>query len=184
MTSWARLRGRLRTVLRRLPASWARRALLFTLVLLALGGAVTWLTGSEAALGAIRGSVAQSTSAVLNVVGRHTTVENGDTVTSSAFSISVVTACTGLFLMAVFAAAVLTYPARWWAKLVGVVIGLSGLYALNVLRLVCLFFVGVFLPQHVDVTHLLILQSLLIVAALLLWLVWVEKVAHGSIRKS
>jgi archaeosortase B (VPXXXP-CTERM-specific) len=168
----------------KLPSSWVRRALLFTVALLVLGGAVTWLTASDAALGWVRGAVAQSTSAVLNLVGQDTNVERGHTVASSRFSISVVTACTGLFLMAVFAAAVLTYPSRWWAKLAGLGIGLGGLYLLNVLRLVCLFFVGVYLPQHVERAHLLVLQSLLIVAALLLWLVWVEKVAHGSIRKS
>ncbi|UCF10829.1 MAG: hypothetical protein JSW65_03880 [Candidatus Bipolaricaulota bacterium] len=176
MNAAKRILGRLRPTL--------GRALLFVVLLLVLGGAVTWITNSESALGWIRGAVARSTSVVLNAVGQGTSVRGGHTVASERFSISVVTACTGLFLMAVFSAAVLTYPARWWAKLAGLGIGVAGLYMLNVLRLVCLFFVGVFLPQHVDVTHLLVLQSLLIVSALLLWLLWVEKVAHGSIRKS
>ena len=162
--------------------SWLRRAILFAAVLAVLGGGVSWVTSNDAAFGCVQRAVAGATSCVLNVCRQGTSVQDGNTVASNRFAISVVAACTGLFMTAVFVAAVLVYPSRWWAKLVGVGIGVFGLFALNVARLVCLFFVGTLLPRYVDQAHLLVLQSVLILGTLLLWLVWVEKVAHASIK--
>jgi len=164
-------------------ARLVQRAILFAGLVAVLSGAVAWMTHSDVSVGWLQTAVAHSTSAALNVLGQATQVLDGYTVSSSRFSVAVVTACTGLFLTALFVSAVLAYPARWWAKLAGIGIGLGGLFVLNVLRLVCLFLVGVLLPAHVEVAHLLVLQSLLIVAALFLWLVWVEKVAHGSMAR-
>jgi exosortase/archaeosortase family protein len=149
----------------------------------ALSAGAAWVTRTEGAISWLQSAVAHSTSAALNALGQHTEVLDGHTVASARFSVAVVTACTGLFLMTLFLAAVAVYPARWWAKLAGVGIGVLGLYMLNVMRLVCLFLVGILLLAHVETTHLLVLQSLLIVAALFLWLVWVEKVAHASLAR-
>jgi exosortase/archaeosortase family protein len=161
---------------------WLPRALLFVLMIGMLSGGVAWMTRSDSSAAWLQGAVAHTTCGVLNALGQPARVD-GHIVASARFSLSVVTSCTGLFLTALFVAAVLAYPARWWASLAGVGIGVAGLFGLNVLRLVTLFFVGVFLPAHVETAHLLVLQSLLIVAALLLWLLWVEKVAHASMAR-
>jgi exosortase/archaeosortase family protein len=137
--------------------------------------------GSETVLSSLQIGIARIVSSILNILGQKTEAI-GTTVSSAQFSIAVVTACTGLFLTAVFLAAVLAYPARWLAKLLGAGIGLAGIFTLNIVRLVSLFFIGVYFPHYVDQAHLLIWQSLLIVSSLFLWLFWAGKVAHAAYK--
>ena len=137
--------------------------------------------GNEAVLSSLQTGIARIVSSILNLLGQKTEAI-GTTVSSAQFSIAVVTACTGLFLTAVFLAAVAAYPARWLAKLLGAGIGLSGIFTLNIVRLVSLFYVGVYFPRYVDQAHLLIWQSLLIFSSLFLWLFWAGKVAHAAYK--
>ncbi|MCK5828109.1 hypothetical protein KAH43_06235, partial [Candidatus Bipolaricaulota bacterium] len=82
---------------------------------------------------------------------------------------------TGLFLIAVVA-----LPARWTAKLIGVGIGIGGIFLVNIVRLVSLYFIGVHWPTFLDQAHQLIWQSLLIVIAVALWLFWAGRWAYES----
>jgi len=122
--------------------------------------------------------IATVTSGLLNLLGQETSV-SGQSVVSSRFAVQIVSACTGLFMTTVFLSAVLVYPSRIAAKLIGFAIGVGGILALNFLRLVSLFLIGVYLPGFVDQAHLLIWQSLLILCGLFLWLLWAGKVAHA-----
>ncbi|MBN1858180.1 archaeosortase/exosortase family protein [Candidatus Bipolaricaulota bacterium] len=154
------------------------RFALFLGILAAMSAMVLGLMRNEAAISSLQRAIAGSTSAVLRVLGTDATTVNS-TIVSDRFSISVVAACTGLFLAVAFVSAVLAYPAGWRAKLLGLAGGMSVIYAMNVVRLVVLFYVGVFFPQRVEQMHLLVLQSLSIVGVLVLWLIWVERVAHA-----
>jgi exosortase/archaeosortase family protein len=53
-----------------------------------------------------------------------------------------------------FAAAVLALPAVWWRKAAALVAGLAALVAFNVVRLVSLYYVGVYLPAQFEVMHI------------------------------
>ena len=155
--------------------------LIFVLSLSGFAVFILWVMNSEAATASLQTAIARIVSTTLNLLGQKTEAI-GTTVSSAEFSIAVVTACTGLFLTAVFWAAVLAYPARWLAKLVGAGIGLAGIFALNIVRLVSLFYVGLYFPRYVDQVHLLIWQSLIIVFSLFLWLFWAGKVAHAAYK--
>jgi len=141
-------------------------------------GLLLWLSGNELAMTSIQRSLALVTSRFLNLFGQNTVVVN-TTVQSEIFGISVVTACTGLFTTGLFVIAVLAFPALWWRKLVGVGIGVFGIYAVNVIRLVTLYFIGVELPGFLDQAHQLVWQSLLIVIAVALWLYWAGRWAYA-----
>ena len=133
---------------------------------------------SEPVMIAIRGALARISSVLLNLFGQDTVVQ-GTTVQSRVFGISVVTACTGLFTTGLFLIAVMAFPARWTAKLIGAAIGIGGIFIVNIIRLVSLFFIGVHWPSFVDSAHQLIWQSLLIVIAVVLWLLWAGRWAHA-----
>jgi len=150
-------------------------ALLFVATLSAFALGIAWLMGREGAMTTLQGGIARITSGILNLLGNRTTVV-GTTVQSARFSISVVTACTGLFLIAGFAAAVLAYPARLRAKLLGIALGIAAIFGLNIVRLVSLYYIGIYLPTYLDLAHLLVWQSLLIASTLFLWLLWAGKV--------
>ena len=152
--------------------------LLFLVFLSGLAALIVWLMGSESAMASLQNGIAHVTSFVLNLLGNRTRVI-GHTVIASRFSITVVTACTGLFMTAVFLSAVAAYPARFLAKLIGLALGIAGIFTVNIVRLVSLFYIGVYWPSFLDQAHLLVWPSLLIVFSLFLWLFWAGKVTHA-----
>jgi exosortase/archaeosortase family protein len=140
-----------------------------------------WIAGSETVMGGIQRGLAHVTNGVLHAFG-HRTVVAGSTVSSDRFGITVVTACTGLFTTGLFLIAVIGYPSGWRSKLVGVGLGVAGIFLLNVVRLVSLYYIGVHLPAFLDSAHQLIWQSMLIVFAVALWLLWAGRWAHAPRR--
>jgi exosortase/archaeosortase family protein len=149
----------------------SRRAWITAVAVACAAALLIWLAGHEQAMGAIQHGLAQITSGLLNLFG-HRTVVTGTTVASGLFGITVVTACTGLFTTGLFLIAVLAYPTGWRSKLIGAAMGVGGIFALNVVRLVSLYYIGVHLPGFLDSAHQLIWQSVLIVTAVVLWLLW------------
>jgi exosortase H (IPTLxxWG-CTERM-specific) len=137
-------------------------------------GAITlmlWAANADSVTTSIQTGFARVVAGILNLFGEGASVA-GNVVQTERFGVSVVTACTGLFLIGLFAAAVILFPARPSAKLIGLGLGVGGISALNVVRLVSLYYVGVHLPTALDTVHLVIWQSLLIVFAVALWLAW------------
>jgi archaeosortase B (VPXXXP-CTERM-specific) len=140
------------------------------------------LTGHDGIMGAIQRALAVVASGILNGLGQNTEVV-GTTVQSDVFGINVVTACTGMFLIGLFLMAVVAFPTRWRAKLIGSAIGVGGILLVNVVRLVSLYFIGVHWPDILDQVHQLIWQSLLIVVAVALWLLWAGRWAHAHAKQ-
>lgn len=156
-------------VRRWLPSMLSGSALLVGLLLLA---------SSDAAMTHVQRVLAVISSGILNLFGQDTVVV-GTTVQSGIFGITVVTACTGLFITGLFLIAVMAFPTRWRSKAIGVGIGIGGIFAVNIVRLVSLYFIGVRWPAFLDVAHQLVWQSLLIVSAVALWLLWAGRWAYA-----
>lgn len=152
-----------------IPAILAATGMLAVLILLA---------GSETIMGGIQRFLALTSSGILNLLGQDTIVV-GTTVQSSLFGISVVTACTGIFITGLFLIAVVAFPTRWRSKLIGAGIGIGGIFVVNIIRLVSLYFIGVHWPGFLDQAHQLIWQSLLIAIAVVLWLLWAGRWAYA-----
>ncbi len=146
---------------------WPRLALCAGVVIVLIAVAC-----SDGLMAGIQGGLARVTGAILTVFGEAPFVE-GNVVATERFGITVVTACTGLFITGLFLVAVIAFPAGIRAKLIGATLGIGGMFVLNVVRLVSLYFIGVHLPNLLDTFHLLVWQSLLVVLAVLLWLFWV-----------
>ena len=136
------------------------------------------LAGNETIMGGIQRFLALTSSGILNLFGQNTIVV-GTTVQSSLFGISVVTACTGIFITGLFLIAVVAFPTRWRSKLIGAGIGIGGIFIVNIIRLVSLYFIGVHWPGFLDQAHQLIWQSLLIAIAVVLWLLWAGRWAYA-----
>ena len=137
------------------------------------------MAGNETIMNGIQRSLAMISSGILNLFGQNTIVA-GTTVQSSVFGITVVTACTGVFITGLFLIAVIAFPARWTSKLIGAGIGIVGIFLVNIVRLVSLYFIGVHWPGFLDQAHQLVWQSLLIVIAVALWLLWAGRWAYGQ----
>jgi exosortase H (IPTLxxWG-CTERM-specific) len=118
---------------------------------------------------------------VLRMLGQDV-VTSGQTVSvQGGMSFQIIYQCSGLFLMSIFAAAVLAYPARIVEKLLGLAIGLPILFVANVLRLAALGLVGHYFPAYFDLSHEYLWQGIFIVFVLFLWVQWRDRfVARGS----
>jgi exosortase/archaeosortase family protein len=123
---------------------------------------------------------AQITGYMLNITGRGVNVED-TVVSSSQFAFQIVDLCTAVMPMMIFTAAVLSYPSRLKEKLLGLIIGLAGIFLINQIRLVSLFYIGIYLPDIFEAAHLLVWQSLMILLAIGLWLLWVYKYVRNTV---
>ena len=84
--------------------------------------------------------------------------------------------------LVLFIGAVMAYPSPARSKSLGVLLGLVVLSLVNVARIMSLFWIGSAYPQYLDVAHLLVWQSAIILLAIVLWLFWIERVPGARHR--
>ncbi|MGA8849489.1 MAG: archaeosortase/exosortase family protein [Dehalococcoidia bacterium] len=121
---------------------------------------------------------ARATGAILNIFGASVQVD-GTLISSPDYSMRIVTECTALVPMAIVVCAVLAYPCTAKQKAIGAALGIVGLFILNLVRTVSLFFIGGhFSTNFFNTAHFLIWQPVMIVLAIVLWLFWAEKIAR------
>lgn len=82
--------------------------------------------------------------------------------------------CDGLQPSHVFLAAVMTFPAPWIRRLLGAAVGLALLLGLNVVRVVTLFLVKAWAPTAFGVVHEHVWPAAFILAALVLFVLWLR----------
>ena len=122
---------------------------------------------------------ARVTAILLNLTGGGVVVKE-TLVSSPRFAFQIVDLCTAIMPMMIFTAAVLAFPSRIKDKGLGLLIGLAGIFVVNQLRLVSLFYIGSYVPGIFDTTHLLVWQSLMILASIGFWLLWAYKYVHAT----
>lgn len=118
---------------------------------------------------------------ILNLLGQNTHSTEG-MIFSPAFSISVKRGCDAIEAMALFASAVLAFPAHWKNKLIGFFGGLILLFLLNIVRIVSLFLTGIYYPKAFDMMHVEIWQVVFIFTAIGLWLFWIQKSSKRKVH--
>ena len=96
----------------------------------------------------------------------------GNLVRAGPFATHIVAECTSLAASAIFLSGVIAFPASLGHKLWGMVLGLVVLSALNIVRTTSLLFIGMLFPSALDVAHILVWQSLMIIVAVVLWILW------------
>lgn len=98
------------------------------------------------------------------------------------FVFIVVPECGAIEVMAIFFAAVIAFPTRWWKKLIGLLLGLPIMYFVNVFRLTCLAVVGAMDTTQdrwvFNFAHEYVWQTVYIVFVVAVWLVWIEYVVR------
>ena len=108
-------------------------------------------------------AVARTSGTILGLLGEEITVTGCD-LRSPRFAVTIYNGCNGLISSLVFAAAVIAYPTSWRAKGLGIFVGLVAIQLLNLVRIVSLYFIGVFLPEHFNEAHIVIWQSVVVIA--------------------
>jgi exosortase H (IPTLxxWG-CTERM-specific) len=116
---------------------------------------------------------AKISSFILNLFGLKT-VTAGGSISSESFSVSIAKGCDAMEAMALFASALLAFPAKWKFKLIGFFAGIAMLFTLNLGRIVSLFITGLYYPKAFEIMHVEVWQVLFIVFALGIWVFWIK----------
>ena len=92
----------------------------------------------------------------------------------SAFSVQVASDCNGMEATLIFLSGVLAFPAGLPWKVAGVWAGFLVIQALNVVRIITLFYVGQWDKAIFDWTHKYLWPAIIILAALMVFLAWIR----------
>ena len=93
--------------------------------------------------------------------------------------VSIEAGCNGLEAMILLAAAMIAFPASWARRLGGIALGGVAVQALNVVRIVSLFYLSRWNTAAFEWAHLYLWQPLIMVDVLVVWLVWLRWARRG-----
>jgi archaeosortase B (VPXXXP-CTERM-specific) len=119
-------------------------------------------------------AIAHGVSFILNLFGTDATA-TGTAIDTKDFGVDIVSSCNGMIVCIIYLAAVLAYPCRIKEKAIGVAIGIPIIEAINLVRVVCLFYVFRYFPTSFETYHVYVAESFIIAIGVVLWLFWVEK---------
>lgn len=99
----------------------------------------------------------------------------------SGFAVSIEAGCNGVEATIVLVSAILAFPSPWHIKLIGIMAGFLAIQAINLLRIISLFYLGQWNQTAFEWAHLYIWQSLITLDVLIVFLIWLRHlpVAHS-----
>jgi exosortase H (IPTLxxWG-CTERM-specific) len=97
---------------------------------------------------------------------------HGPVVTSSRFSLAISRGCDAMDPIVLFIGAAVAFPVSWRRKLAGIGAGIGLLLALNFIRILSLYYVGVYRPASFETAHVAVWQALFVLATVMLWAFW------------
>lgn len=108
----------------------------------------------------------------------------GTVMRSARFALDVQNGCNGVEAAILLAAAILAFPATLRSRLAGVTLGIAAIQLLNVVRLGSLFWLGEHNRRLFDFVHVAVWQSLVILAAISIFMLWSWKFAEKHLAES
>ena len=100
---------------------------------------------------------------------------SGITISGAGFSVKILGNCNAILETVLFLSAVMAFPATLKEKVIGGSLGTIFIYLLNLLRVVILYLIGVYAPQHFEESHIYISQSIFIFLVAIFWFCWIDK---------
>lgn len=95
--------------------------------------------------------------------------------TRGGFMLSIEPGCNGIEAAIILIAAMLAFPAPAWYRTVGIIAGLVAVQALNVVRVISLFYLGQWSMQAFEWAHFYLWQALIMLDVLIVWLIWIRR---------
>jgi exosortase/archaeosortase family protein len=120
---------------------------------------------------------ASALAAILSLLGWGGRAE-GIEVHSRLCHFQIIGECTAYYPCAIYISAVLSYPCPLRTRLVGLLLGLPALLAINQGRLLTLCWIYHYHYERFETVHLLVWQSLIVFFTVLLWILWVSTLAR------
>jgi exosortase H (IPTLxxWG-CTERM-specific) len=95
----------------------------------------------------------------------------------SGFGVSIEAGCNGVEAAIILVAGMLAFPSNWKQKLAGIAIGIVAVQAVNLLRIISLFYLGQWSFKAFEFAHLYLWQALIMLDVLVVWMLWVRVVS-------
>lgn len=99
---------------------------------------------------------------------------------SSGTAVSIQPGCNGVEAMICLVAAIVSFPASLKSKLYGVFFGFIAIQALNIVRIISLFYLLQWNKDWFEWAHLYLWQALIILDALIVFILWVRMLPSES----
>ena len=154
----------------------ARFLVTFLAVLTASFALLAWQPVNDRLVEPFTGQIAKASGVALRAIGQEVT-RSGTMLRSPRFAVNIRNGCNGVEAMVILLAAIVAFPASWRARLAGLAVGAVAIQVVNLVRVVALFLTGAYLPRFFDTSHTVVWQSLVILAAVLIWILWARRVA-------
>jgi len=100
--------------------------------------------------------------------------------TTNGFAVSIEAGCNGIEAAIILIAAMLAFPAPWKHRVIGILAGLCAVQALNVVRVISLFYLGQWNMKVFEWAHLYLWQALIMLDVLIVWLIWIRTLPPPS----
>ena len=110
----------------------------------------------------------------LRLIGFDTHVEGTVISGAEGFAVNILKGCNGAYVLAIYLAAVLAFPATWKEKALGTALGIPAVQGINLVRIVSLYYIGVRHPALFERFHYHVWQTVVIILSLAVWLLWAE----------
>lgn len=99
--------------------------------------------------------------------------------TRNGFAVAIQPGCNGVEATVILIAGMVAFPAPWRLRLIGLAIGIVAVQAINVLRVISLFYLGQWNLDWFQFAHLYVWQALIMFDVLIVWLLWIRAVGRG-----
>jgi exosortase H (IPTLxxWG-CTERM-specific) len=99
---------------------------------------------------------------------------------ANGYSIEVKDTCNASNVTLMLWAAILAFPAPWVQKLKGLAAGTLAIHALNLVRIISLFYLGQYNTSWFEFAHLYIWESLIMLGTMVIFSLWVQRVRVGQ----
>jgi exosortase H (IPTLxxWG-CTERM-specific) len=99
----------------------------------------------------------------------------------SGFAVAIQAGCNGVEATIVLIAAMLAFPSPWRWKFIGIASGFIAIQAMNLLRIITLFYLGQWNNTAFEWAHLYIWQALIMLDVLVVFLIWLRYLPKNQV---
>ena len=118
------------------------------------------------------------TAKILEIMGILCTCQ-GSVITISGISLDVKFGCNGLEAVMIYTVGIISFPATWEKKLLGIVADFIVIQIINIIRIVALAYSCIYFKTFFEYIHIYIAQGMMIAVALGIYLLWIIYAKEG-----
>lgn len=99
---------------------------------------------------------------------------------SNGAAVAIQPGCNGVEAMICLTAAILAYPASAYQRVMGLLVGFIAIQALNVVRIISLFYLLQWNQQWFEWAHLYVWQALIFLDVLIVFVIWIRWLSRND----